>query len=275
MRYLGLAAAHTILVSRGVRPEGDTDLGKKLVFISHIGEESELAILISDEIKSAFLGMLDTFVSSDGESIPSGSRWLQKIDTALKKASILISLCSPQSVDRPWINFEAGASWMTGIPSVPLCHSGLSKDQLKMPLAALESADLNNEDDLRKIFDELTKVLGSQKPDVDLKSFIEKCRPLVKQYTYLNTIKQAIQTIVNLRPKLKSLFVSGESSTRELGLKGYEYNEAAPALDLLKKEGLITCDMRVMLMGADDLRGYDITVTDKYLKEVLPLVKWD
>ena len=66
---------------------------KKLVFISHITEESELAQIISSEIKSSFLGLLDTFVSSNGESLPAGGRWLEKIDDALNNFAIQISLC--------------------------------------------------------------------------------------------------------------------------------------------------------------------------------------
>lgn len=245
------------------------------MFISHIGEESELAKLISEEIKSAFLGILDTFVSSDPDSIPSGARWLDEIEVALTKAEVLMTLSSPQSIKRPWINFEAGAAWMRKIPSIPLCHSGLSKSQLPIPLSLLQAADLVDESDLYRVFDTLTKVLGSRKPTVDYKSFIEKCGPLIKQYTYLIIIKQAIQAIVKLRPKLKSLFVSGESSTRELGLKGYEYNEVAAALDLLINEGLIDYVIRVTLMGPNDFRGGDIAVTEKYLNDVLPLLKWD
>lgn len=247
---------------------------KELVFISHIREESELAILLSEEIKSAFLEILDTFVSSDPDSIPSGSRWLDEIDDALTKAAVMIILCSPQSIRRPWINFEAGAAWIRRIPSIPLCHSGLAKTELPAPLSALESSDLDNQSDLAKIFDDLTKILDCRRPDIDLISFIERCRPLIHKYTYLNRIKQAIQTIVNLQPKLKSLFFSGEPSTGEFGFKGYEYNQAAPALDLLKSESLIDYVMRVTLMGPNEFRGGNIGVTEKYLNEVLPLLKW-
>lgn len=243
------------------------------MFISHIGEESELAILLSAEIQSAFLGMLDTFVSSDPDSIPSGSRWLDEIDVALTKAAVLITLCSPQSIKRPWINFEAGASWIRKIPSIPLCHSGLSKNQLPIPLSLLLAADLDDESDFRKVFDTLTRVAGSLKPTVDYKTFIEKCRPLVKQYTYLNTIKQAIQAIVNLQPDFTDLFFSGECETKTLGFKGYEYNQAVPALGLLQEEGLITYPSRVTLLGANDFHRRAIAVTEKYLKEVFPLLK--
>ncbi len=76
---------------------------KKVVFISHIFEEKEYAQIISEVIKTAYLGMLDTFVSSDGQSIPTGQRWLDLIDEALSRSAIQISLCSPNSIKRAWI----------------------------------------------------------------------------------------------------------------------------------------------------------------------------
>lgn len=85
-------------------------MDRPIVFISHISEESAIAVTIKKLIDESFLGMLDVFVSSDnGESLPMGSRWLQRINDALKKCSVELILCSPQSIKRPWINFEAGA----------------------------------------------------------------------------------------------------------------------------------------------------------------------
>ena len=85
---------------------------KPLIFISHITEESELAKMLAAFIKKTYLNMFDVFVSSDGENISSGDRWLESIDNALGSCVIQVSLCSPYSVTRPWINFEAGASWI-------------------------------------------------------------------------------------------------------------------------------------------------------------------
>jgi hypothetical protein len=251
-------------------------LGKNIVFISHIGEEKDLAKLISDQIKSAFLGMLNTFVSSDGDSIPSGSRWLDEIDAALETAAVMITVCSPQSIRRPWINFEAGAAWIRRIPSIPICHSGLSKNQLPIPLSLLQSADLEDESDLDRIFDTLTKVLGSRKPTVDYKSFIEKCRPLVNGYTYLIDIKEAIQSIVNLRPELKNLFFLGECQTNDFRFKEYEYLQAARALGLLEEKELITYFIGAAMRESNGpFRECEIAITEKYLNDVLPLLKWD
>ena len=45
------------------------------IFLSHIHEEKELAIIIKDAIEEEFSGFVEVFVSSDGMSLPSGSNF--------------------------------------------------------------------------------------------------------------------------------------------------------------------------------------------------------
>lgn len=98
---------------------------KPIVFISHITEEKEMALELKSLIEESFLGMISVFVSSDENSISSGSKWLDNITSALGNCAIELILCSPNSVKRQWINFEAGAGWVREIPVIPLCHSGM------------------------------------------------------------------------------------------------------------------------------------------------------
>ena len=81
---------------------------KPLVFISHIHSEAEGAIWIKESINELLLGGIDFFVSSDRGTIVGGDRWLEKIEGALKNATIVLVLCSKTSILRPWVNFEAG-----------------------------------------------------------------------------------------------------------------------------------------------------------------------
>src|ERR1700760_2748962 len=99
----------------------------KSVFLSHITEEAKLAVLIKDWVESTFSGHVGVFVSSSPEDIAPGENWLTKIDGSLDKTQLLIILCSPASVLRPWINFEAGCGWIKRVPILPICHSGQSK----------------------------------------------------------------------------------------------------------------------------------------------------
>lgn len=248
---------------------------KKLVFISHITEESELAKILSEEINSSFLGLLETFVSSDGESIPAGGRWLDSIDAALTNSAIQISLCSPQSIKRPWINFEAGASWIRRIPVVPLCHSGLLKSGLPIPLVMLQGADLENAEDLKIVFAELAKILGAAKtPAIDYSSLIAKCKIFIENYTYLNKVREAIYKACNADQKLKDFFFSGEIQSIPVSIQDYLFVNLAPALDVLKDMGLVSYSFNATTMdsGGTFRRG-NITLTEKYLNETLPRLK--
>jgi hypothetical protein len=248
---------------------------KKLVFISHITEESELAKILSEEIKSSFLGLLDTFVSSDGESLPAGGRWLDSIDAALTNSAIQISLCSPQSIKRPWINFEAGASWIRRIPVVPLCHSGLSKSGLPIPLVMLQGADLDNAEDLKVVFAGLAKILGAAKtPAIDYGSLIAKCKTFIESYTYFNKVREAIYGACNAEQQLKNFFFSGATQSIPVSIQDYLFVHLAPALDVLKDLGLVSYSFHGTTMNGDGLfRRGNITLTDKYLNEILPRLK--
>lgn len=149
---------------------------RKLVFISHITPEKEIAIAFKSLISNAFLGMIDVFVSSDPESIGMGGRWLDDITDGLKRAAAEIVFASPVSVARPWINFEAGAGWVRKIPVIPICHSGMTPGNLTPPLSNLQAATASKPNELANVFLRLAKTLECQLPSVDFDEFINVVR---------------------------------------------------------------------------------------------------
>lgn len=152
------------------------------IFISHLSEEQEVAISFKELIESVFLGMVEVFVSSDDSSNPMGGRWLDQITKSLKTCSIEIIFCSPQSIVRPWINFESGAGWVRDIPVIPICHAGLSKKDLQLPLSLLQAANASSEKDLDNVIKRISNKLGSKVPEVDFSKFIS----IVKNYDKKN-----------------------------------------------------------------------------------------
>lgn len=157
---------------------------KKLVFISHIHEEKEIANAFKELIEKSFLGMIEVFISSNDSNIGMGQRWLDNITGALKNASVEILLCSPKSVERPWINFEAGAGWIKDIPVIPLCHSGMTPSKLPIPLNMLQAATASELPGLKLIFPVLANAIGSAVPNVDFSDFIEKVKDFEERYTF-------------------------------------------------------------------------------------------
>ncbi len=128
------------------------------VFISHITEEAEVARIMKEWIESTFLGQHEVFVSSDSESIPAGTKWLDEITKAITSSKIILLLCNPGSINRPWINFEAGCGWARGIPVIPICYGGLTRGKLPPPINALQALDFD-EKLPEKLFSALIKHL--------------------------------------------------------------------------------------------------------------------
>jgi hypothetical protein len=109
------------------------------------------------------LGQYEVFVSSDAESIRLGRKWLDEIDGSLTDCKIILVLCSPESIVRPWINFETGCGWIKKIPIIPICHSGLVLKSLPPPLGFLQGIELADDAVLDKLLKNLAKELGVQK----------------------------------------------------------------------------------------------------------------
>lgn len=140
------------------------------IFISHISTETELAQALKRQLDDDFLGMLNVFVSSDQVTIGAGMKWLESVELALKKADLLLILCSNASVGRPWVNFEAGAVWLRGIPVIPICHSGMKPHELPVPLSMLQAIEASQPKGQRMLYDTIAQLLGTKLPKVDLSS---------------------------------------------------------------------------------------------------------
>lgn len=152
------------------------------VFISHIAEEKDLATLLTERIKEDFLERVECFVSSDTESILAGENWLSSVEMALKDASVEVILCSPASVKRPWINFEAGAGWMRGIPIVPVCHSSLTPRNLPMPMTVLQAISASEPDGLRRLYTTIAKAHRSRVPRAPFEALVTEIVEFEKAY---------------------------------------------------------------------------------------------
>jgi TIR domain len=112
------------------------------IFISHIHEEATIAAAVR-----LFLSKfnLDAFLSSDRWQLLPGERWFDRIIKELTDAEIVILLLSKNSVNRPWINFEAGWGWAKNRKLIPVCFGGLVKDAMPRPYSDLQAVNLRTD----------------------------------------------------------------------------------------------------------------------------------
>lgn len=216
------------------------------VFISHITEEPEIEMSIKGWIESTFLGNHEVIVSSDPDSMPAGTKWIDEITKAITSSKILILLCSPNSIHRPWINFEAGCGWAQSIPVIPICYGGLTKSELPPSINALQALDFD-----QNLPDKLFKALGAhldikKLPRIDCSLMYSE---LEKEIEKTEGIEPAA-TIESGTPKklskhqeeiLMHIFTSGtELSKKQIAHElGIELGRVEYHFDVLQEHGLL------------------------------------
>ncbi|MGC1687375.1 MAG: toll/interleukin-1 receptor domain-containing protein [Candidatus Acidiferrales bacterium] len=117
------------------------------IFISYIHEEKTVAVCVQRFLRAILGSSAEPFMSADTWQVYAGERWLDRIVEELKNAKVVLLMLSPESVKRPWVNFEAGAAWVRDIIIIPVCFGGLKKGELPKPYSSLQAVDLMDEDD--------------------------------------------------------------------------------------------------------------------------------
>jgi hypothetical protein len=132
------------------------------VFVSFVHEDQAVAKAVQGIIR-AFIGV-DVFLSTDQTQVFAGDIWLQKIRQSLEEAELVILMLSNRSVRRAWVNFEAGAAWLTNKPIIPCCYGNMSKAKLPHPYSAIQALDLP--DQLEYLLDSVCHHLRVDYPDL-------------------------------------------------------------------------------------------------------------
>jgi hypothetical protein len=86
---------------------------KALVFVSHDSRDADLAEAFANLLSDVSGGTLKSFRSSDkkgGSGIEFGAEWYTAIMSQLDEATDVVALLTAQSIDRPWILYEAGVA---------------------------------------------------------------------------------------------------------------------------------------------------------------------
>jgi hypothetical protein len=133
------------------------------VFISHASCDEAIALVLKKWIDESFAGGVGVFVS--GDDLKPGENWRKRIDDELKSSSIVLVVCTLQSVSRPWVPFEAGAAWGRDCEVIPLCYNGMGKDSLPEPFRAQQAVDIGVEADVLNLLRRLAELCGF-KPDL-------------------------------------------------------------------------------------------------------------
>ena len=181
-------------------------MAPKRLFLSHIHEEKLLAILVKDSLELEFRGLVDVFVSSDGTTVPAGANFLKRVENGLLECVGALYLLSPASVRRSWINFELGAVWLRNVasvragkaevPTIPLCHSGMTPATLPLPLSNLNGVLANQASQLEFTFRSLQSAVGTNGSlTTDFDALAAKITAFEATYTVGSNLKKLLRLL--------------------------------------------------------------------------------
>lgn len=131
-----------------------------LVFISHDHRDAELAEAFSNLLTGASGGILKSFRSSDRKGVAGiefGTEWYREIMGKIKDATDVVALLTANSVDRPWILYEAGVAKGNLDKQVFGVVVGITFEQATQgPFAQFQNSG-DDEDSLTKLVVQLIK----------------------------------------------------------------------------------------------------------------------
>jgi hypothetical protein len=128
------------------------------VFISWSGERSRaVAEALHDWLPSLIQAVQPWMSSND---IEKGTRWRSGLANELEQASVSIICLTPENLEAPWINFEAGAlSKQQQNTYVCTFLFGLEPIDVREPLAQFQATKAEKED-VRKLINTINRVLS-------------------------------------------------------------------------------------------------------------------
>ena len=135
------------------------EITKPTVFISHTTSDREFAEAVKQEIDKVFANGINIFSTSSPGAIPAGTDWLNDIENRLNNAQAVFAIITPVSIERPWLWFEVGATWLNGRKGnckiYPLCAPEIDLSELPEPLNRLQALSLGRATDLKLLFETL------------------------------------------------------------------------------------------------------------------------
>lgn len=149
-----------------------------LVFISHDTRDAEIAEAFSTLLKRVSAGVLKSFRSSDkkgNQGIEYGVEWYPEIIRNIQEATDVVCLLTPNSVDRPWILFEAGMA--KGKLNTPILGVALGLPLTKAssgPFAQFQNCSGDKDSLCRLVFQLVSRIPNSEPDEETIKLQVDK-----------------------------------------------------------------------------------------------------
>jgi hypothetical protein len=190
-----------------------------LVFISHDTRDADLAEEFSNLLRNSSAGALKSFRSSDKkgtQGIEYGLEWYPAIMDKIDEASDVVCLLTQNSVDRPWILYEAGvAKGKLNMKVIGIALGIPLTEAVKGPFAQFQNND-GDIDSITKLVYDLVKKVPGLDPDKEVvktlvQTFLNKVSEMIIKKAEVKTEKESKDdeddnSVVKLFEEVKIMF---------------------------------------------------------------------
>jgi len=148
----------------------------KTIFLSHNAKDKVLATIIADTIKQVSIGQVKAWFSSDDRidgGFDAGDNWYSEIHHKVENCDILIALITQNSIERPWLYYEAGLAKGVKKKVVPVCI-GIKRENIKSPLKELQAYQLTDKNSYEEFLGRILHLLDFPLDKENFKKPIEK-----------------------------------------------------------------------------------------------------
>jgi hypothetical protein len=135
------------------------------IFISHSGQDRDLAIALTDLLKAAFPLRAEQILctSVPGHKLVGGAHTEAELLDVLRNAEIVIGVMTPASLESSYVLFELGARWGMQKSLIPLVARGTKMEDLVEPLKSKNALNASDEGDLHQFIENIAKFLKPKK----------------------------------------------------------------------------------------------------------------
>lgn len=159
---------------------------KPTIFFSHSAKDRNVILPIKEKLMKITSGVIQIFMSSDGQSIPFGNNWIHKIEDGLNNAKIMFVFVTPTSIESGWIYFEAGFAYSKGIDVIPV-GVGIDIGSIRPPLSLLQGFNITSSESLNNFVTVINKNFDlSFEPTFDEEDFAHLFRDFREMKSDLN-----------------------------------------------------------------------------------------
>ncbi|HRF17692.1 MAG TPA: toll/interleukin-1 receptor domain-containing protein, partial [Chitinophagaceae bacterium] len=156
-------------------------------FISHYSGDKAIAELFSGALRRITLEQISPWFSSDstgGSGLKPGDIWFNQILSKITQSKAVVSLLTPNSVNRPWVYFESGIGQaLENCEVIPVCI-GINRDSILPPLGLYQCYQLNDYRSVVEFFSKLLALFEIKFDEEMSKVVIEKLVTEISKITF-------------------------------------------------------------------------------------------